>query len=344
MGKEKEMEYKWGIIGAGRFADNVFAPAIKKSPNSRLFAVMARDKSKAEEFAKKHNAEKFYDDAEQLCKDENVDLVYVSTPTYLHCQDTIIAAENGNHVFCEKPMAMNLEECDRMIEACQNNKVTLMIGHNMRFHLIHQKVKEMVKQGKVGKVVMAKAEMITSFAINQGDRFKLDQFRLSPATGGGGAMFDMGIHCIDVLRYILDSEVEEVSSYGGHVVFDCEAEDTAVCLLKFKNGVYGSIGVSGAVPYDRGGLTIYGDKGAITTDGSVWIFVKSADIKLFFRGNYEIYPVGANNCYVDEIEHFVHCIEEKKQPIVDGEVGKRNIGVELAIFRSMKEGGSVRVQ
>ncbi len=141
----------------------------------------------------------------------------------------------------------------------------------------------------------------------------------------------------------MDSEVEEVSCYGDHLVYDCEAEDTAVCLLKFRSGIFGSIGVSGAVPYDRGGLTICGDKGAITTDGSVWIFVKSADIKLFFRGTCQIYPVGSNNCFRDEIEHFIHCVEEKKTPIVDGEEGKRNIQVALAVSRSMKEGASVRI-
>ena len=87
------MEYKWGIIGAGRFADNVFAPAIKQSKNSRLWAIMARDKTKAEAFAKKHEVPKFYDSAEALCNDEEINVVYIASPTFLHCEHTVLAAQ-----------------------------------------------------------------------------------------------------------------------------------------------------------------------------------------------------------------------------------------------------------
>jgi predicted dehydrogenase len=337
------MEDKWGIIGAGRFADNVFAPALKQSRDARLWAIMARDKTKAEAFAKKHEVPKFYDAAAALCNDEEIDVVYIASPTFIHCEHAVLAAQCGKQIFCEKPMASTLEECDQMISAAKQNNVTLMIGHNMRFHKIHQKVKEMIADGLVGTVGLARAEIITSFKKNQGDKFTTDQFRLNRAVGGGGVLFDMGIHAIDVLRYILDDDIKEVSAFSQNLFIDCNGEDTVSAVLKFKKGAYGAIAASGALPYARNGIEIYGDKGAITTDGSVWISVRSADIKVFTNGKWETHTAEVNNCYLAEIDHFLQCLEEKKAPVVDGEEAKKNIRAVLAAYRSMDEGRSILI-
>jgi predicted dehydrogenase len=338
------MEYKWGIIGAGRFADNVFAPAIKQSKDSRLLAIMARDKTKAEAFAKKHEVAKFYDTAEALCNDPEIDVVYIASPTFLHCEHTVLAARCGKQIFCEKPMAPTLEECDQMIGAAEEKNVILMIGHNMRFHKIHQNVKKLIADGRVGTVGIARAEIITSFKKNQGDKFTTDQFRLNRAIGGGGVLFDMGIHAIDVLRYILDDDIKEVSAFSQNLFIDCNGEDTVSAVLKFKEGAYGAIATSGALPYARNGIEIYGDTGAIITEGSVWISVRSADIKLFTNDKWETHTAEMNNCYLAEIDHFLQCLEEKKTPVVDGEEAKKNIRVVLAAYRSMDEGRSILIE
>ena len=338
------MEHRWGIIGAGRFADNVFAPAIQQSKNSKLVAVMARDRTKAKTFAEKHNAVKFYDSAAELCEEADIDVVYVASPTFLHCEHTIVAAQSGKHVLCEKPMAPTLEECDRMIAACKENKVTLMIGHNMRFHRVHQKVREIVGKGRVGTVGIARAEIVTSFKKNQGDRFTTDQFRLNRAIGGGGVLFDMGIHAIDVLRYILDDEIEEISAFSQNLFIDCKDEDTLSAVLKFRKGAYGAITTSGALPYARNGVEIYGDQGAVFTDGSVWIFVRSADIRVFADDKWETITAEANNCYLSEIDHFLQCVEEGKAPMVDGEEAKKNLRAVLSAYLSMDEGQKIRIE
>ena len=337
------MEYKCGIIGAGRFADNVFAPAIHHAQNARIVAAMARDITKAEAFAQKHNAIKFFDSAEALCREEDVDFVYISSPTILHCEHTVTAAKHGKDILCEKPMAPTLEECDQMINACKENNVTLAIGHNMRFHKVHQEVRKMVVNQQVGTVGLARAEMITSFKKNQGDKFTTDQFRLNRAIGGGGVMFDMGIHAIDVLRYILDDEIEEITGLSQNLFIDCNGEDTVSAVFRFKKGAYGSITTSGALPYSRNGVDIHGEKGAIFTDGSVWITARSGEIKLFADDKWETLTTETNNCYVAEIEHFQQCVAEKKTPAVDGEEAKKNIQVVLAIYKSMDEGRTIRI-
>ncbi len=338
------MEYKWGIIGAGRFADNVFAPAIKLSTGSHLLAVMARDKTKAEEFAQKHEVPKFYDSAEELCNDQEINVVYVSSPTFLHCQHAVLAARSAKHVLCEKPMAPTLEECDQMISAARENNVTLMIGHNQRFHKVHQKVREMIAEGRIGTVGLAKAEIITSFKKNQGDLFTTDQFRLNRAVGGGGVLFDMGIHAIDVLRYVLDDDVAGLHAFNQNLFIECNGEDTLTVVLKFKRGAHGTIATSGALPYARNGVEVYGDKGAIMTDGSVWITARSGEIKIFANDKWETHTVEINNCYLSEIEHFLRCVAEKKTPAVAGEEAKENIRIVLSAYRSMDEGRGIQLQ
>jgi 1,5-anhydro-D-fructose reductase (1,5-anhydro-D-mannitol-forming) len=305
---------------------------------------MARDKTKAEAFARKHEVPKFYDSAEELCNDQEINIVYISSPTFMHCQHTVLAAQSAKHILCEKPMAPTLEECDQMISAARENNVTLMIGHNQRFHKVHQKVKEMIAEGRIGTVGLAKAEIITSFKKNQGDLFTTDQFRLNRAVGGGGVLFDMGIHATDVLRYVLDDEVVSLHGFSQNLFIECNGEDTVMVVLKFKKGAHGTVATSGALPYARNGVEVYGDKGAIMTDGSVWITARSGEIKIFADDKWETHTVEINNCYLSEIEHFLQCVAEKKTPDVTGEEAKENIRVILSAYRSMDEGRSIQIQ
>jgi predicted dehydrogenase len=337
------MVHRWGIIGAGRFADNAFVPGLKRSERSELAAVMARDRGKAEAFAEKHGAPRFYGSAEELCRDREVEVVYISSPTFLHCKHTLMAAENGKHVFCEKPMAATLEECDRMIDACRKARVKLMIGHNMRFHHVHQRVKEMISAGQVGRVGIARAEIITSFQKNQGPKFTIDQFRLNRTLGGGGVLFDMGIHAIDALRFVLDDEVEEVRAFSQNLFIPCKGEDTISVVLKFRKGTYGAVTTSGALPYARNGIEVYGEKGAIVTDGSVWMSVRSGDVHVLGESGWETHTVEKNNCYLAELNHFLDAVENDSTPCVDGEEGKKNIRVILESYRSMDEKRSMRI-
>jgi predicted dehydrogenase len=338
------MVYRWGVIGAGRFAENVFVPALLQCQGSKLAAVMARDKKKAEAFAGKYKIPRFYDSATDLCKDSEVDVVYISSPTFLHCEHTALAARYGKHVFCEKPMAVTPEECDRMIDACEKNRVTLMVGHNMRYHKVHQSLREMVSSGQVGRVGIARAEIITSFQKNQGARFTTDQFRLNRGLGGGGVLFDMGIHAIDVLRFVLNDEIEEVTAFSQNLFIPCNGEDTISLVLKFRKGAYGAVTTSGALPHARNGIEIYGEKGALVTDGSVWMAVRSADIHVLTNGQWETRRGEKNNCYVAEIEDFLGCVGSGARPKVGGEEGKKNIQVVLQCYRSMDEKRTLRIE
>ena len=140
------MALKWGVLGAGSVAQRRAMPAINKANDTELHALLSRDEERAKRLATEHGTHVYYTTVEELLSDEALDGIYVSTPVYLHCEQVIAAAERGFHVLCDKPMAMNAAECQRMIDACQANGVHLQICFLFRFHSCFQQIKSWVRQ------------------------------------------------------------------------------------------------------------------------------------------------------------------------------------------------------
>jgi len=137
-----ESGLKWGIIGCGGIADAEIAPAIKNTANAELIAVLSRNQEKALAFAEKHGSRKAYHDIDAFLSDPEIEVVYIGTPPYLHCEQAIAVAQSGKHILCDKPMAMNSVECKQMIEVCQKHSVKLMVGFMMRFNAYNLKIHE----------------------------------------------------------------------------------------------------------------------------------------------------------------------------------------------------------
>jgi predicted dehydrogenase len=130
----------WGLIGAGDIAQKRIAPALRDLANCNLVAVSRARAELAEAFAREFSVSRWYADWADLLKDDEIDAVYIATPVFLHAEQTIAAAEAGKHVLCEKPMALNVQECDRMIEACRANNVQLGIAYYRRFYPVIDRV------------------------------------------------------------------------------------------------------------------------------------------------------------------------------------------------------------
>ena len=223
------MTISWGVLGAGRIAELQMAPAIAAAPGHELAAVTRRDLAAAEQFAADHGAQRAYDSEQALLADPHVNAVYVATPPHLHARLTILAAQAGKHILCEKPMAQNSDEARRMIEACRANGVTLTICHYQRFNARHQRIKVLLDAGAIGQVTAAR--------INFSERFPPQPgvWHHEPAISGGGSIMDLGIHCIDLLRYLC-GPVDAVAALVGTLVDDSPVEDTATLLLRLTGG------------------------------------------------------------------------------------------------------------
>ena len=143
---------KWGLIGCGDISERRVAPALRDLHSCELVAVNRHDYSKAEEFAKKFGAGKWYKEWQDLLENDEIDAVYIATPVHLHAEQTIAAARAGKHILCEKPMAINAAECDAMIKAADANDVKLGVAYYRHFYPVVHRVKELIADDKIGAV------------------------------------------------------------------------------------------------------------------------------------------------------------------------------------------------
>ena len=248
------MALKWGVLGAGSVAQRRAMPAITKAEDAELYALLSRDGVRAQRLATEHGAQKYYTTVDELLSDEALDAIYVSTPVYLHCEQVIEAAERGFHILCDKPMAMNTEECQRMIDACQANGVHLQICFLFRFHSCFQQIKNWVMEGRLGGIVQGRVPFLKPFPIPPG------AWRGNPNQGGGGSLMDLGAHGVDLLRYIL-GEVTQVSAFCNTVFHRYDVEETGMIMMRFENGAQGFVDTSFAAAGCDLVIEIYGTDG-----------------------------------------------------------------------------------
>ncbi len=322
---------KWGVIGAGGFADRRVIPQILEAKGCELEAVMVRDRERAEKIAGKHGAKKAYDSVEKLLEDAEIDAVYICTPLYLHREHALLAAGKGKHILCEKPMALNQRECEEMIAVCREAGVKLMIGFMMRFHPVHRKAKELVEKGTLGDIVLANIQNFLWYPRTEG------AWRQTPELGGGGALMDVGSHCIDLLSFLL-GEVKKVSGTVANAIFDYPVEDTSLLTLQFKGGAHGVVENSFAIPHRENHLEIYGSKGTLLISRSIGPF-KDFQMKLITEEGEKIFVIPYEDPYRKEFEEFVKAVEEDTLPPIPGEAGKENIKIIEAAYLSSREKG-----
>jgi len=348
------MKIGWGVIGAGGIADRRTIPeGIVPATNAELVAVMDVSEERVRAVSAKYGDVPWTTQESELLAREDVQAVYVATPTYRHCQQTVNALLAGKHVLCEKPMAMNLAECEKMIQVATENRLTLAVGYMMRFHAWHRLLQRMVAAGELGQLVMGRAQLTCWYPRIEG------AWRQIPEQGGGGSLVDMGSHCIDVLELFL-GRTTEVTAFTGTLVQDYPVEDTATVLLRFQSGALGFVDAHFNVP-DAAAvnmLELYGTKGRVTGQGTIGQMSTGKMVACLAReekgyeaaqvreGGVEevIAPDDAPNIYQSQIEDVSDAILTGRPPTVPGEDGMWNLRVVLAAYESAQTGKAVTVE
>lgn len=315
---------RWGLIGCGDIAAKRVAPALRDQPDSELVAVCRARAELAEPFARRFGARKWYADWPDLVADAEVDAVYVATPVHMHAPQTILAAEHGKHVLCEKPMALNPEECDRMIAAARAHRTKLGIAYYRHMYPLVLRLREIAEAGEIGKIILAQINAFERFDPPPGDPrywfLRLDQ-------AGGGPMFDFGCHRVEVLLHLFGS-VERVASSVGRALFEREVEDTAVAILEMRCGTRAILSVTHAAAHSQDTLDLFGSEGSIHVPalnrGQVLVRTKDGDRE-------ESHPPHAN-LHLPCIDNFVKALQEGGEPAVSGEVGREVASVVQSIY------------
>jgi predicted dehydrogenase len=219
---------RWGVIGAGGIADRRTIPGMMLCDNAELVAVMEINMELAEKCRAKWGCKKAYDSEAALLADPEVDAVYIASPVFLHAKQAMAAADAGKHILIEKPLAMTAEEGQKVVDYCKEKGVLIAAGLMMRFGAYVQAMKKAVAEGKIGKPVSGYAQFTCWYPDMPGN------WRQSKKNGGGGSMMDMGVHCIDLMQYILGTKVKDVAAFHDTLTFNYEVEDSSTVLLRME--------------------------------------------------------------------------------------------------------------
>jgi predicted dehydrogenase len=229
---------RWGIIGCGNVTEVKSGPGFQKANHSSLVAVMRRNGALAKDYAKRHNVPKWYDDAEALIHDPEVDAVYIATPPAFHKDYTLACARVGKPVYVEKPMAMNWQECQDMIAACRTGGIHLFVAYYRRALPRFLKVKELIEAGALGQVRFVTVALYQKPAPEVLDPKNL-AWRVVPEIAGGGLFVDMACHTLDFLDYAL-GPIRSVHGVASNQAGYYPAEDIVSGTWLFESSVHGT--------------------------------------------------------------------------------------------------------
>jgi predicted dehydrogenase len=254
-------EMNWGIIGCGDVTEVKSGPALQNVYGSNLVAVMRRNGKLAEDYAHRHNVKKWYDNANALINDPEVNGVYIATPPSSHKEYTLAVAEAGKIVYVEKPMALNYNECLEMLNICEKNNVPLFVAYYRRALPRFLKVKSLIDDGVLGKV-----RFVNSILYKKPQAHDIEgiyHWRVDPEIAGGGYFFDLAPHTIDIFHYYF-GDVKTVKGYYSNQMKLYNAEDLVSAILIFENDVHAICAWNFNSYDDLDRIEIIGEKGKIT--------------------------------------------------------------------------------
>lgn len=331
---------KVALVGCGRIAkrhsDLLGNNLIK---NSCLKAVCDIDPEKARNIGEKHNVPYYYD-MDEMMKKEDIDLVSVLTESGNHAKHVINLSKYGKNIIVEKPMALTIEDAELMIKACEENSCLLFVVMQNRFNKPVVKLREAIEKNKFGKLVMGTVRVRWC---RKKEYYNQASWRGTWAMDGG-VLANQASHHIDLLEWMM-GDIESIYAKSIHALADIEAEDTAVAVLKFKNGALGIIEATTATrPYDlEGSISILGEKGTVEIGGFAvnkmlhWNFTDETEEENDILENYyenppDVYGFGHKLYYNNVIDTIIN----GEKQFVDGYEGKKSLEVITAIYKSIE--------
>ncbi len=335
-----------GLIGS-QFISTIHAESLQLVPDARLVAVMSPTDGHARKFAEKYHIPNHFTSLEEMLDMDDIDMVVIGAPNYLHCEITLKAAAAGKHIVVEKPFSMNLKEADLMIDACKRAGVKLMYAEELCFTPKYVRLKSLLDEGALGDPVLLKQS-------EKHDGPHADHF-WDVERSGGGVTMDMGCHAFQFFRWLNgNNPVRSVYAQMNTSVHGkkTRGDDNAIIILEFENGVtavaeeswtklggmddraeiHGSEGVAYADVLQGNSIQTYSNKG-------VGYAVEKAGNTIGW--SFTMYEETWNYGFPQEFEHFVDCVKNDRQPLVTGEDGKAVMEIIFAAYESAGSGRKV---
>ncbi len=329
----RQKAIRYAVVGLGHIAQVAVLPAFAHAArNSRLTALVSDDATKLKTLAKRYRVEGTYSYDEYEACLATVDAVYIALPNSMHEEYTVRAARAGVHVLCEKPMAVTAGECERMIKACRDNAVKLMVAYRLHFEELNLRVIDLVRRGRIGEPKYFNSSF--SLTVREGN------VRTKSAMGGG-SLYDIGVYCINAARYLFRDEPREVMamSVNSGARKLSEIDESTGALLRFQGERLASF-VTSFNAADVASYRIVGTKGSIRVDPAYEYAVGLA-YELVVDGKTSRLRLGKEDQFAAELLYFSDCIRNNRQPEPSGEEGLQDVRIVEALHRSAKSGKAV---
>jgi predicted dehydrogenase len=330
---------KVGVIGAGRMA-SWHLRGYQKIKGVEVVCITGRTRSAVEKLQRKFKISQGYTDHREMLEKQQLDAVNVTTPTYTHCPIVVDSLQAGCHVLCEKPMAMNLDEADQMIQAERESGKTIMLGFSQRFYKEFVQIKKLIDQGELGKIKVA--------WFRRGITMPPQKWYAERGKSLG-VTCEVAIHAIDWLRWVIGSKVVQITAELTEHTSYPGIDDNMWMLLKFENGALGVVGASYAFPFLKRDIGVIGEKRALTIERSKVVIEPFSQyslpqlalkfIKYSFIVPYWLYY----NPFQRELEHFIQCITTGTPPITSSEDGKISLAIALKAIESAQSGKKLQL-
>lgn len=347
---------RWGVIGAGGIAARRTIPEFKRMVSqAEIVSVMDVAADRARDVARRFDIPHSCATERELLA-QDIDAVYIATPLSAHGEQVIRAAAAGKHILCEKPLAASLAEVDRMEAAVAKAGVRFMLGFCMRFNVYHVKARELVQKGALGKMVMGRAELTCWFPPIP------EAWRQDVSISHGGALIDMGTHCLDLLEWIMGTRIVEVAGFQDLMThaYRTRIEDASTIVLRLSNGAHGIVDNYFNLPdaAAQNSLELHGTRGSLIGQGTVGqdptgrMFSILQERETGYDANQvrnaeprrEEYRLEGIGLYGQMIEEFSRCIRENREPPITLEDGRHSVRVVDAIYRAVREKKTIPVR
>ena len=325
---------RYAVVGLGHIAQIAVLPAFRHAQrNSELVALVSDNAQKRRLLGRKYRVDTFgYDDYEACL--EWVDAVYIALPNSMHAEYTIRAARAGVHVLCEKPMAVTAAECERMIAACRDHRVKLMIAYRLHFEEMTLRVIDLVRRGRIGEPKFFNSSF--ALTVRQGN------IRAQRALGGG-SLYDIGVYCINAARHLFRAEPSEVMalSVNSGAANVKEIDESTGALLRFGGDRVAAF-VTSFNAADVGSYQIVGTRGDIRVNPG-YEYAESLTCEITVDGKTRRERIGKRDQFAPELLYFSDCILKNREPEPSGREGLQDVRIVQALYKSAQRGKAVAV-
>jgi len=322
------------LIGTGAMAHRFLKAVQGQVRDVHFVAAHSRNAERLGQFQKEYPRIECTTDLNELLGRGDIQAVYISTPAESHAALSIAAARAGRHVLCEKPMALNVAECEAMVKAAEANGAVLQIGYMMRFHPAHQLIKQRIDAGELGTLRFVHLERTVFIDFLSPDIPEHMKWFIHPESSGGGVLMDLGSHLIDLLLYLTGDEVESCQLQIREEP-PLGVETDAQASLRFPGGLLATVFASWQVLLHDNIIQVYGDKASLFARRTLGPYTDGTVERITGTGREQI-PITYRNHYVFQLEHFRDCIAESREPITSGRACLATERTRELLYRSIR--------